>query len=86
MIDPELLKLVRCPLDGQPLAMAESSLVDELNRRIAAGQVRDRTGELVDETILAALVTADRRRLYPVRDHIPTLIPAESIPLTEDSP
>ncbi|TVQ02687.1 MAG: hypothetical protein EA381_02705 [Planctomycetaceae bacterium] len=86
MIDPALLQLIRCPIDGQVLTVGSEELTRELNRRIESRQLRDRADGLVDDKLESVLVTADHHRAYPVRDRIPTLIPSEAIELGEDFP
>lgn len=81
MIDDTLLSLVRCPIDGQSLVVASDELTAALNQRIEQRQLRDHVDAVVDEPLAGALVTGDGSRAYPVRECIPTLIPAESIPL-----
>lgn len=83
MIDPELLELLRCPVDGSPLRPAEPELVEQLNRLLRDGELRDQNDARVEEPLEAALVNADGSRAYPVRDNIPTLIPGEAIPLDQ---
>jgi uncharacterized protein YbaR (Trm112 family) len=56
-------------------------LVEELNRKIAARQVRNRAGEAVGEPLDSGLVRADKKLLYPVRGDIPILLINEAIPL-----
>jgi uncharacterized protein YbaR (Trm112 family) len=84
MIDQMLLSLVRCPIDGQQLTLAAAELTQTLNQRIEQRQLRDHVDALVEEPMDGALVTADAARAYPIRESIPTLIPAESIPLPAD--
>ncbi len=84
MIDESLLSLVRCPIDGQELLVASDELTAALNRQIDQRQLRDHVDAIVDEPLDGALVTRDGSRAYPVRECIPTLIPAESIPLTAE--
>ena len=81
MIDESLLSLIRCPIDGQELLIAADELTAALNQRIDQRQLRDHVDAVVDESLDQALVTRDGCRAYPVRESIPTLIPAESIPL-----
>ena len=81
MIDDSLLSLIRCPIDGQELLIGTGELTAALNQRIGQRQLRDHVDGLVEEPLDAALVTRDGVRVYPVRECIPTLIPAESIPL-----
>jgi uncharacterized protein YbaR (Trm112 family) len=82
MIDVELLKILCCPETYQGLILAENSLVDTLNQRIRAGQVRSRNGKLVGEPIDGGLVRADGQFLYPIRQEIPVLLIDEAIPLS----
>jgi len=79
--DGGLLKILCCPETHQSLALAEASVVDKLNQRLAAGGLRNRAGRLVTETIEEGLVRADGRYLYPMRRNIPALLVEEAIPL-----
>jgi len=81
MFDMTLLALIRCPVDGQPLVVAPESLSRRLNDMIAERSLRDHTDGLVEEPFETALATADLKRVYAVRDGIPSLIPSESIPI-----
>ncbi len=83
MIDPQLLQLIRCPIDGQTLSVAPSPVVTALNASINQRQLRDASDGVVEDAIDGALVTADRQRCYPIRGGIPTLIPGEAMPLAE---
>ncbi len=83
MIDPELLKIIRCPETQQSIAAAEPSLVESLNRKILAGQLCNRGGQPVPEKIDGGLVRADQKYLYPVRQDIPIMLIDEGIPLDE---
>jgi len=81
MIEPELLKILCCPETHQPVAPAEPSLIEKLNRQIAAGQLQNRAGQLVKETMDGGLVREDKKFLYPIRGNIPIMLIAEAIPL-----
>jgi uncharacterized protein YbaR (Trm112 family) len=81
MIDPELLKILCCPETHQPLAMAESSCVDKLNQQITAGQLKNRSGQSIKETMDGGLVRADGKYLYVIRQSIPVMLIDEAIPL-----
>ncbi len=81
MIDQELLAMLRCPIDGIALEMADEATVNRINTGIEAGEIRDRVDQKVTEPIDEGLVTADGKRLYPVRNHVPTLIAEEAIEL-----
>ena len=81
MIDEKLLELIRCPISGQNLTIADESLVADLNEKIAQGNIRDLADQLVEGSLDEGLVTEDGARLYPVRGGIPTLIADNAIPL-----
>jgi uncharacterized protein YbaR (Trm112 family) len=80
MISEALLPWVCCPETRQSLQVAEPSLIQEVNRRIAAGQERNRAGEIIVQPIDAGLVRTDRLFLYPVCQGLPALLIAEAIP------
>jgi len=79
VIDRELLNLLVCPESQTRLRLADPSLVERLNRAIAAGEVRNRVGRPVDEPLEGGLVREDGTLLYPIRDGIPSLLADEAI-------
>ena len=79
MVDPELLKIMCCPESHQKLREAEPFLIDQINQRIAAGNLKNRGGQVVTEKILGGLVRDDGKFLYPVRQH-PVMLVNEAIP------
>jgi uncharacterized protein len=81
MVEPELLRLLCCPETHQELRLADSALLEDLNRKILAGGLRNRTGRLVSEKLAAGLVRADAKLLYPIRNNIPVMLIDEGIPL-----
>ncbi len=81
MIDPDLLKIMCCPETHQELRVAEPPVIDQLNRQIAAGALKNRAGQPVQERIEAGLVRADGKFLYPIRRNIPIMLVDEGIPL-----
>ena len=81
MIDPELLKILCCPETHQEVRLAEPAVIDKLNGEIAAGTLKNRAGQLVQEKIDGGLVRADRKLLYPIRRDIPVMLVDEGIPL-----
>ena len=81
MIDPKLLDLLRCPVDGSALKLADDALIAKLNESIAQGELRDASDQKVAEPLEQGLATAER--LYPVRGSIPTLIAEQAIPLSD---
>jgi uncharacterized protein YbaR (Trm112 family) len=83
MIDSEFLKLLRCPETGQPLKIAEAPMVRALNERIAAGRLRNRGGDKVEQPCDGGLIREDGRYLYPIRAEIPVMLIAQSLPIQE---
>jgi len=81
MIDPDLLKIMCCPETRQPVALAEPSLVENLNQQITTGQLKNRAGQTVKEKIDGGLMREDRKFLYPIRGNIPIMLIDEAIPL-----
>jgi uncharacterized protein len=80
-LDPELLKILCCPETHQPLAMAEPAQVERLNQQIAAGQLKNRSGQQIQQALDAGLVRADGKFIYPIRQAIPVMLIGEAIPL-----
>jgi uncharacterized protein len=81
MIDPELLSKLRCPETRQPLRLADATQVLQLNDRIRAGDLKNRGGKAVTESIDGALVREDDRVAYAIRREIPVMLVEEAIPL-----
>lgn len=81
MVDTELLKMLVCPETHQPLREADPALLAKLNEAIRAGQLKNRSGAPVTETLTEALLREDGQVLYPVREEIPILLVDEGISL-----
>jgi uncharacterized protein YbaR (Trm112 family) len=80
-MDKELLDMLCCPETKQDVALADASLVETLNRKIEAGDLKNRGGEILKEKLDSGLIRADRKFLYPVREDIPIMLIDEAIPL-----
>jgi uncharacterized protein len=78
MFSEALLSLIVCPETKQTLSLLDSNDIDEINRKIRAGELNSRNGQSITNEMSAALVRADGRVAYPVRDDIPILLIEES--------
>lgn len=83
MIDPELLALLVCPETHQELAEAGPGDVARINEAIGQGRVANVGGQAVSEPVEGALIRADGRIAYPVRDDIPVMLVAEGLVVGE---
>jgi len=81
MVHPDLLEILACPEDKTPVRLMEAGPLEALNERIRKGSVTTRGGQPVTEPLPAALVRADGKYAYPVRDDIPIMLIDEAIPL-----
>jgi uncharacterized protein YbaR (Trm112 family) len=80
-VSPELLEILVCPENKQPVALASPQVLESVNAKIRAGTLRNRGGQLVGQELREALVREDGRVLYPVDDGIPVMLVEESIEL-----
>ena len=78
-ISQDLLNLLVCPLTKQKLQLLSRDLVLRLNGRISQGDVRSAGGTFVEFPADQVLITADRSRLYLVRESIPIMLVDKSI-------
>ena len=83
IIPADLLNLLRCPATGQTLAQADAALLAQVTvRRTTREQRSSDDGKATGvDGIGAALVRADRKLLFPIRDGIPILLMEEAISL-----
>src|SRR5437763_5859702 len=80
VIRPELLEILRCPETHQRLSLAPAELIAKLNAKARAGQLQNRLGKVVTESIEGGLVREDQRVLYPIRGELPILLISEALP------
>ena len=81
MIDQELLDILACPETKEPVALADKTLVAQVNEAIKEGALKNQGGEKITEIIDGGLIRKDGKVLYPIRDEIPIMLVEESIPL-----
>lgn len=82
-IDDFLLEILVCPETKEKVAPADEALVSQLNELVKKGRLKNRAGETVKDRLGAALVRADGRYAYAVREDIPIMLVDEAIPLEQ---
>ena len=70
-----------CPHTHQPLQSAPAHILAAVNQAIAQGQLRNLKGEVIPESLRAALITEDGTRLYPIIRGVADLLTDEAIEL-----
>ena len=83
MIDKELLEILACPETKEPVYLADSSVVEDLNLRISRGEVANRGGNKVEKKMDGGLLREDGAYLYPIEDDIPIMLIDEAIPIAD---
>jgi uncharacterized protein YbaR (Trm112 family) len=81
MIANDLLSILCCPETQQDLRVADASLIERLNQKIAKGELKTRGGVAVTQKIGGGLIRADKQYLYAIREDIPIMLIDEAIPL-----
>lgn len=86
MIDKDFLAMLVCPSSRQPLREATAAELAGLNAKVAAGALKNRGGNPVQNPIAAGLVPSGPAPsggavLYPIVDGIPILLTSEAVPL-----
>ena len=82
-IDQKLLDILVCPETKEPISVADEALIEKINEKIIAGQLKNRGGDPITEKIDGGLVRQDKQFLYPIRDEIPIMLIDEGIPLAD---
>ncbi|MDX1509298.1 MAG: Trm112 family protein [Woeseiaceae bacterium] len=82
-MEKRLLNILRCPITHKGLSMARRDTLNRVNQAIEAGQLTNRDGDTLTETLSEALVTDDDKLLYPITNGIPVLLEGESVNLAE---
>ncbi len=82
-VDGKLLEILCCPVSKTPLQRLERSRLAKLNAAIANGAVQYVNGDVVENDLDEALITADAKVIYPVEQEIPILLAEKGIGTTQ---
>jgi uncharacterized protein YbaR (Trm112 family) len=80
-MEKRLLNLLRCPVTHKGLSLARREMLGRINAAIEAGEMSNRDGTVLAESLSEALITDDSKLLYPIVNGIPVLLEGESISL-----
>lgn len=78
-MNKKLLTILCCPVTHKGLKLAAPDLLEQVNRAIGEGAMRNRGGHVLDAPLGEALITDDKKLLYPVDNGIPVLLEGESV-------
>ena len=81
MVDEELLKILVCPENKSAVTLVAQDVPDRINAAITSGELKNRGGELVEQTIEGGLLREDGAYLYVIREDIPVMLIDEAIPM-----
>lgn len=77
--NPDLLNLLRCPINHSSLQPASASQLQMLNEKIERGELRNQNGEQISEPIQGGLINAEQSWLLPIRGGIVVLVVEQAI-------
>ena len=80
-IDQEFCDRLVCPETKEPVSLAEADLITRLNAQIQSGQLKNHSGQTIDQPIDGGILRQDGKVLYPIRDDIPVMLISERIPI-----
>ncbi|MCC6512181.1 MAG: Trm112 family protein [Pirellulaceae bacterium] len=76
-----LLEIIRCPITGQSLRLADDDLVQRFRQQQVTGQLFSHKGIKIESPLDAGLVNANGSYFYRMADNIPSLLADEAISL-----
>jgi uncharacterized protein YbaR (Trm112 family) len=83
LIDDNFLEILVCPVDRQPLRLADARLLARLNALADSGSLRSQSGDKVKGRFSDALINGPGTIAYPVIDEIISMVVDDSIPLDQ---
>lgn len=78
-VKQDLLEILCCPRTRIPLRVMTAEVIEKINNKISAGQVKYASGDNVKDPLEEALITVDNKWIYAVKDSIPVMLVEESI-------
>ena len=82
MISDELLNILACPKTKLPLKVADSMVLDALNKKIKKKECKTIGGVEITKEIKEALIEQTNKTVYIIDDNIPNLIYKEAVILS----
>ena len=77
-----LLEIMKCPLSGERLTIADAELVDRLRQQQRDHQLLSHKGIPIADPFDSGLVNQSRTYFFRIADGIPTLLPDEAVALS----
>jgi len=81
-ISQELLDILCCPETKEDVHLISEKDVQKINKAIAIGIVKKRTGKSETEILNSGLLREDGKYLYPIREDIPIMLIDEAIDMS----
>ena len=78
-VKQDLLEILCCPQTRTSLKVITAEVIEKINNKISAGQIKYANGNDVKNPLEEALITVDNNRIYAVKDSIPVMLVEESI-------
>lgn len=81
LLTEQSLSMLRCPETRQKLQLIDATHLAQLNEKIAAQTLTNRSGAKLERPLDGGLVREDGQIVYPILDRIPILLADEGIQL-----
>jgi|TARA_B100001250_G_scaffold81449_2_gene67172 uncharacterized protein YbaR (Trm112 family) len=73
-IENSFLEYICCPITKQPLDFVSRELLSKINKSINKSKISRKDGRSIDQSLTDALITKDKKIVYPIYDDFPVLI------------